>query len=378
KRDSEIWFEDGTLVLVVEDTSFRVYKGLLTLHSPVFRDMFSFPPPSSDNISSHTPLMDGDPMHCAVVHLPDSVRDWRYVLRFLFNCGDKLSRESWDIGIEELLAYARLGHKYQIESMLRRGISSLKFDLYPFFIPLPELEDCRSHIDPIYGPGIVNLARLVEEPSLLPPAMLLCSRTVNPGYTGVLVYSDGQREHLNAADEARCVRAGQGLLLATISAFNAVISTPMRCSRRQLLRTSPCQKRMDEYISMQCRGGEQPTLMSMLEPLMWGILRDPGMEALEKSLCTSCWKEIRIRVKQQRRVVWNQLPRIFEVGDVPNWEIQWDKVSLRPGRLIPLRPTQHPNLLVEHRVRWIACCVLDDVTRLCPYGRLSTCCAGAS
>ncbi|KAH9925669.1 uncharacterized protein BXZ73DRAFT_103202 [Epithele typhae] len=38
-RDADLWFEDGTLVLVVENTAFRVFKGLLTLHSPVFKAM---------------------------------------------------------------------------------------------------------------------------------------------------------------------------------------------------------------------------------------------------------------------------------------------------------------------------------------------------
>ncbi len=54
KRDNELWFEDRTVILVARDVEFRVYKGLLADHSPVFRDMFSLPqppdPPEADRL----------------------------------------------------------------------------------------------------------------------------------------------------------------------------------------------------------------------------------------------------------------------------------------------------------------------------------------
>ena len=43
----DLWYEDGTVILIAESTGFRVYRGLLSKHSEVFRDMFSLPQPTS-------------------------------------------------------------------------------------------------------------------------------------------------------------------------------------------------------------------------------------------------------------------------------------------------------------------------------------------
>ena len=44
-RDADLWFEDGNVLLIAQDVEFLVYAGLLTKHSPVFRDMLSLPQP---------------------------------------------------------------------------------------------------------------------------------------------------------------------------------------------------------------------------------------------------------------------------------------------------------------------------------------------
>ncbi|KAL1938146.1 hypothetical protein VTO73DRAFT_11975 [Trametes versicolor] len=68
KRDEEFWYEDGSIILVARDVEFRVFKGILAEHSPVFRDMFSLPqPPTTSSISSSS-----EQDTCPVVHLLDS------------------------------------------------------------------------------------------------------------------------------------------------------------------------------------------------------------------------------------------------------------------------------------------------------------------
>lgn len=41
ERVDELWFNDGNIVIVVEDKGFRVHKGILSQHSVVFKDMFA-------------------------------------------------------------------------------------------------------------------------------------------------------------------------------------------------------------------------------------------------------------------------------------------------------------------------------------------------
>jgi hypothetical protein len=41
-RRSEIWFEDGNVILQAGHTQFRVHRGIIALHSRVFKGMFPF------------------------------------------------------------------------------------------------------------------------------------------------------------------------------------------------------------------------------------------------------------------------------------------------------------------------------------------------
>lgn len=74
---SDIWYEDGNVVLQAEGVQFRVHKSILAQSSSVFRDMFSFPqpPPSDEDM-----MIEG----CPVVHLTDSAEEVRYVLQAIF------------------------------------------------------------------------------------------------------------------------------------------------------------------------------------------------------------------------------------------------------------------------------------------------------
>ncbi|KAJ2989084.1 hypothetical protein NUW54_g1873 [Trametes sanguinea] len=56
-RDEEFWYDDGTIILIARNVEFRIYKGILAEHSPVFKDMFSFPqPPPAPNTDSQCPV----------------------------------------------------------------------------------------------------------------------------------------------------------------------------------------------------------------------------------------------------------------------------------------------------------------------------------
>ena len=70
KRDHEIWYNDGNVVILAEDIAFRVYQGILSSVSPLFADLFSLPQP--DGLE----MIDG----CPVVHMSDSPTDLRHFL----------------------------------------------------------------------------------------------------------------------------------------------------------------------------------------------------------------------------------------------------------------------------------------------------------
>lgn len=74
QHDKEFWYTDGTVILIAGNVEFRIYKGILAEHSPVFKDMFSMPQPPLEESGS------GD-ASCPIVHVSDSAEDLRHVLR---------------------------------------------------------------------------------------------------------------------------------------------------------------------------------------------------------------------------------------------------------------------------------------------------------
>lgn len=77
---SDLWYDDGNVILQAESMQFKVHKSILAENSSVFKDMFAFPQPPS----TEAQLVEG----CPVVRVSDSAEEMGYVLQEL--CQRKL------------------------------------------------------------------------------------------------------------------------------------------------------------------------------------------------------------------------------------------------------------------------------------------------
>jgi hypothetical protein len=75
------WFDDGNIVLEAEQMQFRVYRGILSENSVIFKDMFNLSRPGSE----------AEVEGCPVVHLSDRADDLRMVLEVLHRFGARLA-----------------------------------------------------------------------------------------------------------------------------------------------------------------------------------------------------------------------------------------------------------------------------------------------
>ncbi|EKM55151.1 uncharacterized protein PHACADRAFT_255576 [Phanerochaete carnosa HHB-10118-sp] len=57
QRCEDLWFEDGTIILQAENILFRVYTGILTRHSPFFKNLFTLPQPEDAEQHDGCPLV---------------------------------------------------------------------------------------------------------------------------------------------------------------------------------------------------------------------------------------------------------------------------------------------------------------------------------
>ncbi|KDQ59525.1 hypothetical protein JAAARDRAFT_68161 [Jaapia argillacea MUCL 33604] len=106
---SDVWYDDGNIIVIAESTQFKVFKGKLSEASTIFQDMFLVSTPSTDDV------LDG----CPVIHISDSAEDVRHMLRAIHN---------WQLyPYQDLLPFAavraflRMGKKYNIHYLWEDG-----------------------------------------------------------------------------------------------------------------------------------------------------------------------------------------------------------------------------------------------------------------
>lgn len=75
-RHPDFWFSDGSIILKVQNTMFRVHKTTLASHSTVFADMFGVPQPTDQD------AIEG----CAVIEVPqDRAADFEQLLKAIYD-----------------------------------------------------------------------------------------------------------------------------------------------------------------------------------------------------------------------------------------------------------------------------------------------------
>ncbi|KZT66662.1 hypothetical protein DAEQUDRAFT_767876 [Daedalea quercina L-15889] len=220
ERDEKIWLDDGNTVIIAEKTAFRVHRSVLSLHSEVFRDLFTVPPSASEE------TLEG----CPVVRVSDTADDMRHVLWDLYSGRTTLVGSGRQADFDVVAALLRLAHKYQITNVREDALFKIKA-LYAFeTLAHGKLE---SHPLLSYKPEdafqVVQLAHLTGAVSLLPVVLCLsCTCGVFDHPTTVIdclsVYKipddHSYIKCLTQEDVFRCLAARPGLLQATMEVFS--------------------------------------------------------------------------------------------------------------------------------------------------------------
>lgn len=246
KQDEEFWFSDGTVILVAQDVEFRVYKGPLEDSSSVLKDLLAQ--------SQDTRLLELCGQHdfpCPVVHLTDSPHDLRHVLLYLMpslgyqlkytltspHCmteglnGISLRRHLGRLlepSFATVSACVRLAQKYELSNLRDASLKYLKI-YHPRDFSSWSSRGAWSapRFEKLHVIGVVNLARLTGEDTILPTALLACIVSLNGEQLfGGFLREDGSKEMLSTADLALCFEAQARLSAAKASIHFRVLSQP--------------------------------------------------------------------------------------------------------------------------------------------------------
>lgn len=74
-KHPDFYFPDGSVVIIVENTAFRIHKYVLARHSEIFNGMWDVPQPIMSD------MFDG----CPTVKLEDSKTDFVSVMRVMYD-----------------------------------------------------------------------------------------------------------------------------------------------------------------------------------------------------------------------------------------------------------------------------------------------------
>ncbi|KAM5539306.1 hypothetical protein V8D89_006997 [Ganoderma adspersum] len=164
-RHEEFWFDDGSVVLVAQNTAFRVFRTLLAAQSTVFADMLSSSSPNAEE------MFEG----CPVVHLSDSPQDIAHLLHVLLPKSQRTlyAREPL-FSFHRMSAIIRLAHKYHVQDVLDQAILALE-EYFTSDFDTWDSDRIAVAFKRRHAVAVVNLARLVDKPSLLPVAFYECA-----------------------------------------------------------------------------------------------------------------------------------------------------------------------------------------------------------
>ncbi len=320
ERDRELWYEDGNISLVAGNTEFRVFKGILADHSPVFKDMFSLPQPPNPAPSQASEA-------CPVVHLTDSPEEVRHLLRVCIPktgtryVTPRFRAAAWrdvscfypglsryaprDPTYDEIASLVCLGHKYQIPHLVDDSISYLKryftddFDTYAKLDPL-----CPPRFTTCHAVGVVNLARLTGCMQLLPSALLMCCLIGDKVFKGAFRRRGAQREQLNPDDLRLCYVARTELAAAAV-AMMLRIFRPQYADRCKQPHT--CQSALISLVSQQHEHANQICTTNPFMP------RLTLYEHLRGVLCRRCFAMLEERDTTERRTMRKKLPELLGI-----------------------------------------------------------------
>ncbi|KAJ6581624.1 hypothetical protein B0H19DRAFT_1116050 [Mycena capillaripes] len=287
---SDIWYPDGSVVLQVQDTQFRVHWSVLAQHSSFFRDMQALPQPPDG------PSVDG----CPVVELQDAIEDVKHLLPALY---DPTLLFQNTLSFPVVAALIRLGRKYDFRKLLDAAVELVMCE-NPATLEGYQAPNRAKSI--IYYPGIeFDMLALVREnniQSALPCAYYRVVKTYSQKqlFDGV-ARTDGTLATLAAVDLRQCNLSREKLITKQLQP-GYTLGCVLKWDYND-----------DCTASQKCTKMRDKALRRSLESFMVRALYE---QTVGDGYCSACKARIQELVAAGLRKTWEDLPDFF---DLPSW-----------------------------------------------------------
>ncbi len=344
QKDSDIWFEDGNVIVIAQHTAFRFHKGVLSRHSQVFRDLFLVPQPSTSEASA-SDVFDG----CPAVRVSDTSYDFRELLRAIYGgvryvafhlsstpVQPILRSSSADFAFSYLhpdrsatfpvlAALGRLAHKYQLHELLEAVVHRLKGT----FTTQIEVWDRSGGFNTMQSPlklgdahaiEAINLFRLLDKPEMIPIALYGCCQLWPKALVRGVRREDGvSLERLSPDDMELCLGAKQTLVRQTVrllSHLGRALETRISDAENDGLCPIGC---VVELKTLLDEWGKWPHEYMDEDPLNDYCATRLDEAEDEEGLCSACADAVRERLSELRNEIWTKLPGLLGLDQIAGW-----------------------------------------------------------
>ncbi|KAJ7698462.1 hypothetical protein B0H16DRAFT_1645075 [Mycena metata] len=297
-RSTEYWFDDGNIILQVESTQFRLAKSVLSMHSSVFRDMFSLPLPVNE------PTIEGCPI---VVLQGDTAQDWVLFLGAIFPKHYTEDPPNFDL----FAAMLRLSKKYDFPRFRKDCVRRFKKEFPASFAEQCQLSSGWTYIFSEDEDGtlllpLISLAREIGLFSVLPP---LYSNAVVSKQSYMAKILDPENPALGTIDRLACLlgyaKLGE-LESTTMFAWLDLDANPPKLPSSTCTDPVACRAAIKDFAL---------AILARRPPDIW-ILHDWN-EDWDGEMCSHCKKKAKGIYDTGRETCWEQLSAAF---GLPDWE----------------------------------------------------------
>ncbi|KLO06118.1 hypothetical protein SCHPADRAFT_861672 [Schizopora paradoxa] len=305
QRHDILWFSDGNVVLATDKYLFKVYKGLLSMHSSVFRDMFELPNvgrSSAGDIDdgSAQEMYEGVPLITLagdkgedVVHLLRALYDHRY-----YSCHSK------DTPLETILALLLLSAKYDFKDLMTNVVKQISRQ---FPTSLKKMDSIIDDDEPIFcedqndvGWPLLQAAHKCGVDALLPILYFFCSN----------MDMDVILEEANSISP-ECLRTLHKGRDESIFMFSKLISDLPEHLKGDIGKS----KCLDDRL---CANKARYFELSLLNTPYFFHTR--GRDVVKDRLanaCKNCCSSVAKAIEKRREEIWAKIPSFFGYSD---WE----------------------------------------------------------
>ncbi|KAI0940702.1 hypothetical protein AcV7_003010 [Taiwanofungus camphoratus] len=298
---TDVWYANGSVVLVAEKTAFRVHGTIVAAH---FKDMFAMPQPGEPD--SDTEMYET----CQVLRLQDSAADLKHFLKSIYDFS--YFRPGVKTKFPVVAAVLRLSTKYHAAKLRHRAINLLA-TAYPCSLAAWENRSLGRLVPPFEGEHGAYIALAIENDI----------RAILPA-----VYYAASRQPLSdVLNELRSLDVSPSMQWEITSDFILGRERLLQAEMTHILAfldpnfaRPGCRDpgRESNYLNGAARTG----LSKVADAYHHWCSANPGKVGKSLGLCDSCCATVEHAIKEGREKVWNQLPRFFGLPD-------WDTLKAR-------------------------------------------------